>query len=112
MRRIHYASGTVVTDDLTCKALLRYARALAENNTSDVVQVPVRTDAGTVAYAHFLIGPASQIFSDPVGEPSMDPLDASVVDKLEALTASMHPARPEWPDEMTDVPDLDLPELD
>lgn len=109
MRRIYYANGSVLTDDLTCKALLRYARALAEADLADVVQVPVRAEDGRVVYAHFLIGPASQIFSDPVGEPSTVPLDQEIIDKLETATARLHPARPEWPEEMTDVPDLDMP---
>lgn len=112
MRRIYYANGSVLTDDMTCKALLRYARALAEADLADVVQVPAITEDGGTVYAHFLIGPASQIFSVPVGEPSTEPLDTEIIEKLEAATARLHPARPEWPEEMTDVPDLDIPAFD
>lgn len=112
MRRIYYANGSVLTDDITCKALLRYARALAEADLADVVQVPVKTEAGTQVYAHFLIGPASQIFSNPIGEPTEEALDWDVIRKLEDATARLHPARPDWPDEMTDIPDLDMPAFD
>ncbi|MBT2502224.1 hypothetical protein [Curtobacterium sp. ISL-83] len=107
MRRIHYASGSVLTGDRTCKAVLRYARALAEASTADVVEIPVVTDAGSRAYAHFLIGPASQIFSTPVPDSPDEPLDVDVIEHLERATYRLQPSRPEWPDEMTDVPDLD-----
>ncbi len=107
MRRVQYAGGHVLTSDRVCKALLRYARALAENNTSDVVSIPVITDGGR-AYAHFLVGPASQIFSTPVPDSGDEPFDPDVVRDLEERTKVLHPSVPEWPDEMTDVADLDL----
>ncbi|MBT2501678.1 hypothetical protein [Curtobacterium sp. ISL-83] len=106
MRRIHYVDSYVLTGDRTCKALLRYARALALANLSDIVQIPVITESGSRAYAHLLIGPASQIFSTPVPDSPDEPLDTDVIEKLEAATRKLQPARPEWPDEMTNVPDF------
>lgn len=106
MRRIHYVDSHVLTGDRTCKALLRYARALAVANLSDVVEIPVITEGGSKAYAHFLIGPASQIFSTPVPDSPDEPFDAEVIEKLEAQTRRLQPTRPEWPEEMTDIPDL------
>ena len=107
MRRIYYAGGHVLTGDRTCKALLRYARALAISNLADLVEVPVITEGGSNAYAHFLIGPASQIFSTPVPDSADEPFDADVIEHLEAATRRLQPTRPEWPEEMTDVPNLD-----
>lgn len=66
MRRIHYVNSHILTGDRTCKALLRYCRALAVAGKSDVVQIPVVTEGGGTVYAHLLIGPASEIFSTPV----------------------------------------------
>jgi hypothetical protein len=106
MRRLHYASGYVLTGDRTCKAVLRYSRALAEAHTADVVQVPVVTEGGSRGYAHLLIGPASQIFSTPVPDSPDEPYDEEVIRKLEEATARLHPSRPSWPDEMTDIPNL------
>jgi hypothetical protein len=106
MRRLYYAGSYVLTGDRTCKAVLRYSRALAEAQTADVVEVPVVTEGGSRGYAHFLIGPASQIFSTPVPDSPDEPYDEDVIRKLEAATAKLHPQRPQWPDEMTDVPDL------
>ena len=109
MRRLHYAGGQLLTADTTCKAVLRYARALAENDTSDVVSVPVVGEGGATVLAHLLIGPASQIFSTPVFvEGSRDPEDREVVAELEMRTRRLAPSTPAWPDEMTDVPDLGL----
>lgn len=108
MRQIHYAGSYVLSSDLICKALLRYSRALAENNLSDVVSLPVISENGSRGNAHFLVGPASQIFSVPVLNSSDEPFDAEVVRDLEERTKLLQPGVPEWPDEMTDVPDLDF----
>jgi hypothetical protein len=108
MRRLHYAGGYVLIGDRTGKAVLRYARALADSQTSDVVSVPVITEGGSRAYAHLLIGPASQLFSTPVENSADDPVDDEVIRDLETATLRLQPSRPVWSDEMFDVPDLDL----
>jgi hypothetical protein len=108
MRRLHYVGGYMLVGDTTCKAVLRYARALAQSGTSDVVSVPVVTEGGSRAYAHLLIGPASQIFSTPVENSTEEPEDAEVIRDLEEATLRLHPGRPSWPEEMFDIPDLDF----
>ena len=112
MRRLYYASGYVMVADLTCKAVLRYARALANNGTSDVVTVPVITEGGSQAMAHLLVGPASQLFSTPVEQSQDEPVDAEVIEDLERRTMKLQPSRPAWPQEMTDIPDLSDYDLD
>lgn len=107
MRRIHYVNTSVLTGDRTGKALLRYARALAVADRSDVVEIPVVTETGSTARAHLLIGPASEIFSTPVPESPDAPEDEAVIAYLERETLRLQPARPAWGEEMTDVPDLD-----
>src|SRR5690606_20763020 len=59
MRRLYYAGGNMLMADSTCKAVLRYARALADANKADVIMIPVVTEGGSLAYAHMLVGPAS-----------------------------------------------------
>lgn len=108
MRRIHYAGSYVLSSDRVCKAMLRYSRALAEANQSDVVSIPVVTEGGSRAYAHFLIGPASQIFSTPVENSPDEPFDPEVVREMERRTLALHPSTPAWPDEMVDVADFDM----
>ncbi|WP_210481715.1 hypothetical protein [Naasia sp. SYSU D00948] len=105
---MYYAGSYVLTSDRVCKALLRFARALAEANQSDVVSVPVVAEGGGRVYAHFLVGPASEIYSVPVENSPDEPFDEDVVRDLEERTRVLHPSAPLWPDEMTDVQDLDL----
>jgi len=108
MRRLHYAGSYVLVGDRTCKAVLRYSRALAEAGTSDVVSVPVITEGGSNAYAHLLIGPASQIFSTPVENSQGEPVDDEVIHDLEQATLRLQPTRPIWPNEMSDIAELDF----
>lgn len=107
MRRLHYSNGTVLVSDLTCKALLRYARALADANKSDIVTIPVISDVGSQGSAHFLIGPSSQIFSTPVEHSQNEPVDRGAIAHLERETKRLQPARPTWASEMQDIPTLD-----
>ncbi len=108
MRRLHYASGFVLVDDRICKAVLRYARALAVAEESDVVTVPVLTDIGSRGFAHLLIGPASQLFSTPVDNGPDEGYDPEVVRDLERKTAKLQPYKPAWDSEMSDIPDIDV----
>ncbi|KQX06916.1 MULTISPECIES: hypothetical protein [unclassified Leifsonia] len=100
MRRVHYAGGTVMVDDLTCKALLRYARALAQTGESDIVEIPVITDTGSQAHAHMLIGPSSQLFATTVDNAAESIVEDEVIAELERLTARLQPSRPQWSDEL------------
>jgi hypothetical protein len=108
VRRLHYSSGFVLIDDRVCKAVLRYARALAISDQSDVVSIPVLTDTGSRGIAHLLIGPASELFSTPVDNSPDEGYDPDVVKKLERMTAELQPYKPAWDAEMRDIPDIDL----
>jgi hypothetical protein len=88
--------------------VLRYARALAVSDKSDVVTVPVLTDSGSRGFAHLLIGPASELFSTPVDNSPDEAYDPEVVKELERMTAELQPSKPAWDAEMRDVPDVDL----
>jgi len=112
MRRLYYAGGTVLVGDRTCKAVLRYARALAEAHQSDLVTIPVASEGGGVEHAHFLIGPASQLFSVPVENSADAPFELEVIEHLERETQALHPATPAWDDELTDIPSLDFIGID
>ena len=108
MRRLYYSSGYILIDDRICKAVIRYARALALAEKSDVVTIPVITESGNRGDAHLLIGPASELFSTPVDDSADDAFDPEVVRDLERMTAELHEFRPAWETEMRDIPDLDL----
>lgn len=107
MRRLYYAGGEVLLADATCKAVLRYARALAENGRFDVVSLPAIGVGGEHGSAHLLLGPTSELFSTPVvgGGESLD--DPELVRHLELRTRALQPNGPKWSDEMRDIPDFE-----
>lgn len=107
MRDIFYAGGHVRVADTTCKAVLRYARALGIANKSDVVSVPFVLETGGTGLVHLVLGPASQLYSTPVPDTADEPLDLMVVAQIEAETLKLQPSRPEWSTEMPDIPDFD-----
>ncbi|MGN6428805.1 MAG: hypothetical protein ACTHMF_18475 [Leifsonia sp.] len=97
MRRIVYAGGTLYTGDAIAEALLDYARALARNGTADTVFVPAHSgegegDPGSI---ELLIGPASQLVSEPVDLAGRELTDEALVERLRSLTAALEPRRPE-----------------
>jgi hypothetical protein len=107
MRDLFYAGGRIRIADTTCKAVLRYARALANANKSDVVSVPFVLETGGTGLVHLTLGPASQLYSTPVLDTADEPLDPMVIAQIEAETLKLEPSRPEWPTEMPDIPDFD-----
>jgi len=107
MRKLHYAGGHILVGDRTCKAVLRYSRALANAGKSDVVSVPYLAEGGSRALAHLIIGPASQLYSTPVEDATDDPDDWDVIEKLEQQTLLLEPSRPAWPQEMEDIPGIE-----
>jgi hypothetical protein len=82
-----YAGTSFYTGDEIAEALLGYARALARRNTSDTVFIPARTTSGDVDAVEVLIGPASQVVSEPVEFEGPEIEDAGVVAELERRTA-------------------------
>ena len=94
--------------DATCKAVIRYARALAEVRRYDVVSLPAIGDGGERGNAHLLLGPASSLFSAPVVEGGEELEDVDLVRRLEHRTRGLHPDRPDWSEEMQDVSDFEI----
>jgi hypothetical protein len=106
MRKLYYAGGSVIISDQVCKAILRYARALAKAETADLVVFPAFTDDNRRGMAHILIGPASQILSSPTEDIGIDLDDAQFVELLEARTFKLDPNRPDWNNDVVDVEDF------
>ncbi|MDT3315850.1 hypothetical protein Q9S71_03340 [Microbacterium sp. KSW4-11] len=91
MLELHYSDGYVVTTDAIADAVLRYARSLAEQRTSDLVTVPISTPEGP-ATSSMLLGPASQLYTTPhVGSSSSLDDEASVMDLLSRNDRLLHP---------------------
>ncbi len=103
MRRLYYAGGQVLVSDQICKATLRYSRALAITNTSDVVSIPTISEDLKQGYAHLLIGPSSQLFSTPADDLGVELDDLEVVKDMEKKTRELQPARPVWSEDMPEI---------
>lgn len=96
--------------DSTCQALLKYARALADAGKTAIAKVPVLSDSGGRALAHVLIGPASELFSQPVSGPEV--ADPAAVAELERLTANLEPAHPAFPTDMPETANFEFYDWD
>lgn len=93
MERIHYAGGTIITGTEISRALLQYAAALARNDTSATVDVPVLDEKGRTTVANMLIGPASQLVSlTEVGDDE-EIVDEELVAELRTRTEQLGPRR-------------------
>ncbi|MDY0909382.1 hypothetical protein [Microbacterium sp. CFBP9034] len=82
MQMIMYSGGQFLTGDDIAAALLEYSRALGEEDTAKIVEIPILEEDGSRAIATFLIGPASQIVTKSVRTDLDELVDAEVVQWL------------------------------
>jgi hypothetical protein len=94
MRRIVYAGTAFYTGDALAEALMEYARALARHGIADTIFVPGRTLQGERDRIEVLVGPASQIVSEPVDLDGGEIEDAALVRDLSERTALLAPHKP------------------
>lgn len=90
MKSIHYAGEELVTGDALADAIVQYAEALAQHETSASIDAPVVTESGDVVQASFLLGPASQIVAVPVKSSFPDPIDLEIVERILAARAKLN----------------------
>lgn len=107
MRKLYYAGGSIIISDQVCKSIMRYGRALARSNASDLIVLPAFTENFGKGVAHILLGPSSEILSVPTADFDVDLADAHMVEILESRTRELDPNRPEWSEDVADVVDLD-----
>ena len=67
MKRILYASGSVLTGDAIAHAVVQYATSLAKVGSADMITIPV-VNAGHGSTVEMLIGPSSQLMLEDAGE--------------------------------------------
>ena len=94
MRKITYAGTAFYTGDALAEALLEYARALARHDIADTVFVLGRTTQGDVDQIEVLLGPASQMVSEPIELVGSELEDPDLVRRLGELTAQLAPRKP------------------
>jgi hypothetical protein len=111
MDQIQYAGNTLVTGSDIAHAVLAYAQALASNGDSATITIPVQHDDGSVVTAEILIGPASQLITEPYESPAPEIEDADTIARLTDATTSLQVAHP-IPEPMGDLSAIDDNELD
>ena len=111
MQRIHYAGGVLLTGSDIADAIVDYAAALATGHNAASVDIPVRTADGGVGRAHLLVGPASQLVTEPVESEFEELVDEALVERLRSATTGLSSTRPlvggAGPDEEIDDADTD-----
>ena len=81
MKRILYASGGFLTDDVIADEIMEYASVLAIINSADVITCTGVDESGDVREMQLLIGPSSQILTMETDEPHVDmDVDATVAE--------------------------------
>jgi hypothetical protein len=113
MERIHYAGGVLLTGSEIADAIVDYAAALAARRTAASVDIPVRTADGRTARAHLLIGPASQLVTEPIDSELEELVDEELVARLRNATTALSSTRPVVGRDATDeIDDADTDDLE
>jgi hypothetical protein len=94
MQRISYAGSSVVTGTDIAQAVLSYAQALAVNDSSETISIPVLLPDGERGDASILIGPASQLIAEPATGDVDEITDETLVQRLTQRTQELGPAHP------------------
>ena len=92
MLELHYTGDRILMADAVGEAVMRYASALAEAQTSDVVVVPIVNDNGEASTAELLIGPASQLYSTPAPDADEVEADPEVIADLDQRARRLQPS--------------------
>ncbi len=112
MQEIIYAGESFITSNAIAQAVLAYSQALALNDLSDRVTIPVVDGGGDVVDTTLLIGPASQLVAQETLYSETE-LPEEVVAELEEKRAKLLDRQPVRAETAPDSPiDLDLPLAD
>ena len=91
MMTLYYTGQSLLMADDVCEALLRYAQALADTQSSDVITVPIVNADGESIAAEFLLGPASQLYATTTAHEAADPRHPDVVEEIDRRARALHP---------------------
>ena len=85
MKRVSYAGGTFVSGDRIVDAVTRFATANANADRSAEIEIPALDVDGRLQKIGIVVGPASQMFYEPViGKDELE--DEEFVERLDTLT--------------------------
>jgi hypothetical protein len=106
VKSIHYAGDVLLTGDVIADTLVHYASALARNESSATMEVPVRFPDGRIETATFLLGPASQLVAVPTESSYDEIVDDALVADLTLRLAQLQTPHPRTND--TETPNADM----
>ena len=97
------AGGKTIVSDELAAAITDYAQVMASVGDSGVIEFPAVGQDGTVGMSRLLLGPASQIFVEPITTDGSNLDDTEVVAELRARirAAGVQHAAPMEPDDST-----------
>lgn len=95
MHKIAYTGTVFYTGDRIAAALLEYAAALARADSAATVSIPARTSVGDLVTLEVLLGPASQLASEPAGDMGWPEIvDDDILADIERHSVELAPPRP------------------
>lgn len=97
MKRVQYVDGSFLTADAVADGLLSLVATLGQRGAADVVHVPTVDEFGHVVTQDLVIGPSSQIRSEPESSAFAEPDSAAALEHFDELARSsgIEIARPE-----------------
>jgi hypothetical protein len=95
VKRIHYADEYMVTGDTIAAAIVEYARALALQNKSDMVDLPGLDRGGVPQRFQILLGPASQMLVSEEQTDGAEITDDGLVDDIEVRIDRLRGVEPQ-----------------
>lgn len=105
MREVVYAGGSFVTSDAVAETLLEYAAQLANADRAANLHVPALDQFGQPFDVSLVVGPASQLLSEPVTHAAPEPDGAAFISDV---TNRMRDLRRAWPAMIYDPTEWDL----
>jgi hypothetical protein len=88
MKRVSYAGGSFISGDRIVDAVSRFAAANANAERAAEIEIPAVDIDGRVQMIGVVLGPASQMFAEPVlAEKELE--DEEFVARVESLTAQL-----------------------
>lgn len=105
MREVVYAGGSFITSDAIAETLLEYAAQLANADRAAKVQVPALDQFGQPFDVSLVVGPASQLLSEPVTNAATEPEGQEFIDDVNQRMRDLHRA---WPTTVYDSIEWEL----
>jgi len=88
MKRLYHPGGSIVTGTALADAVMRYAEALVNRGGTDVVDIPMIAEDGSLGRAQFLIGASSQLVTVTTAEVAAELTESETTQALREKTVS------------------------